>query len=91
MSNPEKTFRCGRISASVWLNPQVVREAMVNLPSIKITKAYKKDPHNTEYDYTDSFNVDDLPAVALVAQEVYRHFRLHTIDNDNNSNEDSKV
>ena len=83
MSTPQKTFRCGRIAASVWLNPQVVNKAMVNLPSIKITKAYKKDPQDNEYAYTNSFNIDDLPAVTLVAQEVYRHFRLNTIDNGN--------
>ena len=91
MSTPQKTFRCGRIAASVWLNPQVVNKAMVNMPSIKITKAYKKQPQDAEYAYTNSFNIEDLPAVALLAQEVYRHFRLRTSDNDNTANEENNV
>ena len=89
MSNPDKIFRCDNISASVWLNPQIVRETMMNLPSTKITKAYKKNPQDTEYAYTNSFNIDDLPAVALVAQEVYRHFRLQAIDNNNTPNKEN--
>ena len=82
MKNPTKTFRSGPISASVWLNPRIIDNEVKNSPSVKFTKAYKKNPQEKEYSYTNSFNVGDLPDVILVAQEVYRHMRLQYSTNE---------
>ncbi len=74
MSKPEKTFRCGPISASVWAEAKTVDSGeMVKFYSIKIDKAYKQDD---QWKHTNSFAAEDLPKVALVANEAYKHIRL---------------
>ncbi len=73
MNKPEKKFSCGSISASVWANSKVVNGEKVKLYSVTINKAYKE---GEEWKYTNSFNIEDLPKVALVATEAYKYIRL---------------
>ena len=42
-------------------------------------KAYKE---GDEWKYTNSFNIEDLPKVALVANEAYKYIRLKSTDSD---------
>jgi len=79
MNKPEKKFNCGSISASIWVNTKVVNGETVKLYSVTINKAYKE---GEDWKYTDSFNIEDLPKVALVANEAYKYIRLKSTDSD---------
>ena len=77
MSRPEKTFRCGPITASIWAQTKTVNEDLVKFHSISIDKAYM---NGDEWKHTNSFAAEDLPKVALVANEAYRYIRLTESD-----------
>ena len=77
MNKPEKKFSCGSISASIWANTKVVNSEKVKLYSVTINKAYKE---GEEWKHTNSFNIEDLPKVALVATEAYKYVRLREND-----------
>jgi len=79
MNKPEKKFNCGSISASIWANTKVVNSEAIKLYSVTINKAYKE---GEDWKYTDSFNIEDLPKVALVANEAYKYIRLKSTDPD---------
>jgi len=73
MSKPEKKFRCGPIAATIWAEAKTVNGELVEFHSISIDKAYK---NADEWKHTNSFAAEDLPKVALVANEAYRYIRL---------------
>ena len=75
MSKPEKRFRCGSIAASIWAEAKRINNEMVTLYSIKIDKPYKD---REVWKHTGSFAAEDLPKVALVANEAYKYIRLNT-------------
>ncbi len=77
MTKPEKKFICGSISASIWANTKVVTGETVKFYSVTINKAYKE---GEEWKHTNSFNIEDLPKVALVANEAYKYVRLREND-----------
>ena len=79
MNKPEKKFSCGPISASIWANTKVVNGETVTLNSVTINKAYKD---GEDWKYTNSFNTEDLPKVALVADEAYKYIRLTESNQD---------
>ena len=79
MSRPEKKFKCGPISASLWAEDKTMENGVVKFYSINITKAYK-DGDN--WKNTNNFNAEDLPKVALVADEAYKYIRLKSTDSD---------
>ena len=79
MQKPEKKFNCGSISASIWANNKVVNGETVTFYSLTINKAYNEED---ERKHTNSFNIDDLPKVALVANEAYKYIRLKSTDSD---------
>ena len=77
MSRPEKQFKCGPISASIWSQGKIVDGQMVKLYSINIDKTYKD---RDEWKHTNSFAAEDLPKVAMLATEAYKYIRLNSID-----------
>ena len=79
MSSPEKRFRCGPVSASIWTETKVVDGEMVKFHSINIDKAYKD---GDEWKHTNRFSAEDLPKVALVANEAYKYIRLTESNQD---------
>ena len=79
MNKPEKKFSCGPIAASIWANTKVVNSEKVKLYSVTINKAYKE---GEEWKHTNSFNIEDLPKVALVATEAYKYIKLKSTDSD---------
>ena len=84
MQKPEKKFSCGSISASIWANTKVVTGEKVKIYSVTINKAYKE---GDEWKYTNSFNIEDLPKVALVANEAYKYIRLYSPESQEDSNQ----
>lgn len=79
MNKPEKQFRCGPVSASIWAQSRTVDDNMVKFYSTNIDKSYKD---GEEWKHTNSFAVEDLPKVALVANEAYKYLRLRSSDED---------
>ncbi len=65
------------ISASIWANTKVVTGETVKFYSVPINKTYKE---GEEWKYTNSFNIEDLPKAALVANETYKYMRLREYD-----------
>jgi hypothetical protein len=55
----------------------VINNAVVKVYSIKIDRAYK---HGDTWAYTNLFNAEDLPKVAVVANEVYKYLRMRTFE-----------
>jgi hypothetical protein len=74
-NKPIKVFSCGGIKAAIWLGSKVVNNEMVEAHYIKIDKSYK-DKDDNEWKYTNTFNVEDLPKVSIVAMEAYKFVRL---------------
>ena len=81
MSNPNKTYRYGSVSASVWFNAKQMSGEMVQIPTIKFSKAYKP-ADNSDWKFTNSFDAEDLLKVARLAEEVYRDLRLKGPNSD---------
>jgi hypothetical protein len=79
MSKPEKKFRCGPITASIFAEARVVNGQMVKFYSTCIDKAYKD---GDQWKHATAFAPEDLPKVALLATEVYRYLRVKTSDDD---------
>ena len=77
MQKPEKKFSCGPVSASIWAKSKTVEGEAVKFYSVTITKAYKE---GEDWKYTNSFDIEDLPKVALVANEAYKYVRLREND-----------
>ena len=79
MQKPEKKFNCGPISASIWAKTKTVEGDTRKFYSVTIDKAYKEDEY---WKHTNSFNIEDLPKVALVANEAYKYIRLKSTNSD---------
>lgn len=77
MNKPEKRFRCGPVAANIWAEAKTVEGEMVKLYSIKIDKAYKD---GDKWKHTSSFSAEDLPKIALVANEAYKYVRLSSTE-----------
>ena len=79
MNKPEKKFSCGPISASIWANTRTVNSETVKFYSVTIYKAYKA---GEDWNHTNSFDIENLLKVALVANEAYKYIRLKSADSD---------
>ena len=79
MRKPEKKVRCCTVSASIWAKTKTVEGETVKFYSVTITKVYKE---GEDWKYTNSFNIEDLPKVALAANEAYKYIRLKSTDSD---------
>jgi hypothetical protein len=75
--NPIKVFTCGAVKAAIWADSRVVNNTVVELHSARIDRAYK-DKDSNEWKHTNTFNAEDLPKVAIVAQEAYKFIRLRS-------------
>ena len=79
MPKPEKKFNCGPVSASIWAKTEKVEGETVKFYSVTITKVYKE---GKDWKYTNSFDIEDMPKVALVANEAYKYIRLKSKDSN---------
>jgi len=68
MARPEKTFRQGSCSASVFANTITKNGKPVQMQKVSVQKSYKdKDGWKN----TNSYDINDLPKLALVANKAY--------------------
>ena len=72
---PEKQFRAGAISATVWLNKaQKTTGEEAEYRTIALERAYTDK--EGKWQSTNSFRVNDLPKAALVMQRAYEFLVL---------------
>lgn len=74
MGKPEREFRSGGISATVWNNVQVINGNKIDVKSVQIQRNYQDE--NKEWKKTNSFKIQNLPRVISVAQAAFNHLTL---------------
>ena len=79
MSSPEKRFRCGPVTSNIWSSSKTIDGKIVKFYSIKIDRVYQEE---NIWKHTFSFSAEDLPKVALVANEAYKYIRLISLNVD---------
>ena len=63
---PEKVFRIGYVSASVFAREIETEEGPITIRSVNVQKRYKDEEENVKY--TSSFNLAELPQAVRVLQ-----------------------
>ena len=74
-NKPEKKFRAGQISATIWSNEKEKDGKKFDVKTIQVTKSYTTDDGKTWKD-TNSFNVQDLPKLEVVVQKAKEYLLL---------------
>ena len=67
---PERKFRAGGVSATVWINSN--EKGL--FPSVQLSRSYLDKQNN--WKDTNSFKVSDIPKAVLVLGEAYRYLSL---------------
>lgn len=76
---PEKKFRAGAISATVWLNKgQKVNGKEMEYRTISLERCYTDK--EGKWQSTNSFRINDLPKAGIVLQKAYEF----VVFNENN-------
>jgi hypothetical protein len=68
---PEKKFRAGAVSATVWQNNLEKDGKTAKYNSVSLERVYKDK--SGSWQSTNSFRANDLPKLALVAQKAYEY------------------
>lgn len=69
-NRPEKKFRAGAISVTVWRNTSEKGE----FSSVQLDKSYKDK--QGEWQKTSSLNINDVPKAMIALQEAYKYLAL---------------
>lgn len=72
---PEKTFRAGAISATIWENETERDGKKSAYRTISLVRNYM-DKKTNEWKTTNSFRVTDLPKAILVMSKAYEYLAL---------------
>ena len=80
MSKPEKTFRAGPITASVWAACRTENGEVIKRYTVRIQRSYKKEG---AWKNTHVLFANDLPNVALVALEASKYLRQNQSNQPN--------
>ncbi len=71
-NTPEKKFRAGAVSATVWLNEGKSNSGeSTHWRTISIQRGYKDK--DEQWQNTTSMRVNDLPRASLVLQQAYEY------------------
>ena len=74
MAMPEKEFRAGGVSATVWNNQQTINGNKMDVKSVQIQRNYQDD--KKEWKKTSSFKTNDLPRLVAVATEAFKYLTM---------------
>ena len=69
MAQPEKKFKCGACSASVFVNEVKTADGMVPTKTVSLQRAYKDKDGN--FQHTTSFKDNDIPKAVLALTKAY--------------------
>jgi len=76
---PEKKFRAGSVSATIWLNKgQKVNGEEAEYRTISVERSYTDK--NGNWQSTNSMRINDLPKAQLVLQKAYEYVVLNHQD-----------
>lgn len=80
-NQPEKKFRAGAISATVWLNQGQNKKTgeTTSYRTISLQRGYKDK--NDQWQSTNSMRVNDLPRAALMLTKAYEYVVTAQPDN----------
>lgn len=81
MAGPEREFRAGGVSATVWNNQQTINGNKMDVKSVQIQRNYQDE--KKEWKKTNSFKANDLPKVISVAQAAFNYLILKERDPNN--------
>ena len=70
---PEKKFRAGPVTATIWKNHTQKDGEVVEYRTVSFERSYQK---NGEWNTTNSLRVNDLPRAVLVLQKAYEYISL---------------
>lgn len=74
-NQPEKKFRAGAISATVWLNTgKDLNGAKTEYRTVSLERAYMDK--EGKWQYTNSMRVGDVPKAGVVLQKAYEYLVL---------------
>ncbi len=73
---PEKKFRAGAVTATIWKNTSNDGESEYN--TVSFERSYKDK--NDEWQTTNSLRVNDLPKAKLVLEKAYEFLVLNDIE-----------
>lgn len=72
---PEKKFRAGAISATVWANEAKTKEGKtLNYKTVSFDRRYKD--HKDEWQSTHTLRMNDLPKAKLVLDKAFEYLAL---------------
>ena len=74
MAMPEKEFRAGGVSATVWNNSQLINGKEIESKSIQIQRNYLDA--NKNWQKSGSFKINDLFKVICVAQAAFSYLTM---------------
>ena len=78
---PEKKFRAGAVSATIWKNDrQRATGETFSYHTVSLDRSYKDNAGN--WKTASSLRLQDLPKAALVLQEAYRYLALNGTTSD---------
>ena len=79
-NTPEKKFRAGAVSATIWQNNGQNKEGQpTEYRTISLDRNYKDKEGN--WKSTNSMRINDLPRASLVLNEAYRYILLKEMQN----------
>lgn len=79
MNKPDKKFRAGAISATIWSNQGQTKDGQeTSYSTISLERGYKDKKGN--WQKTNSFRINDLPRVTLVLSKAYEFLVLKEQD-----------
>lgn len=74
-NQPEKKFKAGAVSATIWLNKGQKGDEEVEYKTITLERNYTDK--DGKWHSTNSFRITDLPKASLVLQKAYEYLTLH--------------
>jgi len=71
---PEKKFRIGGVTATIWKNKNMVGEIEKESYSVSLERSYKDK--KDEWQKTNSYNQNDIPKAVAVLSKAYEYVNL---------------
>ena len=67
---PEKSFRAGNVSASVFINQFEKDGRVIDIANVSLQRSYRKDG---EWKQTTNLSANDIPKAILVLNKAYEY------------------
>jgi len=84
-NGPEKKFRAGCVSATVWSNKVKKNGSEIEMKSVSIERSYKDK--NDQWKSTNTFGASDIPKALLVLSKAYEYLASGSNETNNDTDE----